>query len=129
MDTKDDLLKRLVLEHCIHEARGLDVTILKTIPSFANNGINGDNDTAQLQRNVIIPDEITHVRDGLKWFKHVCQKTLNLTTEQEFINEFHKYVRLVMHYEFMIGPFHIESREQAGMTLPYYEPFMNEKDK
>jgi uncharacterized ferritin-like protein (DUF455 family) len=34
LETKDDLLKRLVLEHCIHEGRGLDVTLLKTIPSF-----------------------------------------------------------------------------------------------
>lgn len=34
-----------------------------------------------------------------------------------------------MKYDNLIGPFHIEAREKAGLTLPYYEPFMNEKDK
>lgn len=34
LDTKDNLLHRLVLEHCIHEARGLDITEAKTIPGF-----------------------------------------------------------------------------------------------
>lgn len=32
LETKDSLVKRLVLEHCIHEARGLDVAGLRTIP-------------------------------------------------------------------------------------------------
>lgn len=34
LETKDNLVKRLILEHCIHEARGLDITSLKTIPGF-----------------------------------------------------------------------------------------------
>jgi uncharacterized ferritin-like protein (DUF455 family) len=78
---------------------------------------------------VIIPDEITHVREGLKWFKYLCKNTLKIVTEEEMITEFHKYVRLVMKYDKLIGPFAKEARDKAGMTQPYYEPFMDDKYK
>jgi len=68
--TKDDILGRLVIEHCVHEAKGLDITGLKTVNRFKSNN---DHITANLLNDVILVDEITHVRDGLKWFNYVCE--------------------------------------------------------
>lgn len=72
--TKDDLLARLMLEHCVNEGRGIDVTSNRTIPMFEKD----DKDAAKILKEYILPDEVTHVREGLKWFKYVCKETLNL---------------------------------------------------
>ncbi|KAJ6805260.1 uncharacterized protein M6B38_178990 [Iris pallida] len=68
--TSKHLLARLVIEHCVHEARGLDV--LPTIISRFQNG--GDEGTAKLLEMVVYPEEITHCAAGLKWFKYLCHR-------------------------------------------------------
>ncbi|MQM05639.1 hypothetical protein Taro_038451 [Colocasia esculenta] len=68
MKTSKDLLARLAIEHCVHEARGLDV-LPTTISRFRNNG---DECTANLLENVVYPEEITHCAAGVKWFRYVC---------------------------------------------------------
>ncbi|KAH9568884.1 hypothetical protein CY35_03G102300 [Sphagnum magellanicum] len=58
--TAHDLSARLVVEHCVHEARGLDV-LPTTISRFRKGG---DDLTADLLESVIYPEEITHCAAG-----------------------------------------------------------------
>jgi uncharacterized ferritin-like protein (DUF455 family) len=121
--TKDDLFQRLVLEHCIHEARGLDVTGLRTIPSFEEQG---DKETAELLRSIVFPDEVTHVRDGLKWFTHLCKALCGLDTHELIVAKFHEVVKqcfIGQRGNFFYGPFNKTARADAGMTEDYYMPF------
>ncbi|KAG0607919.1 hypothetical protein M758_8G064200 [Ceratodon purpureus] len=66
--TAHDLKARLAVEHCVHEARGLDV--LPTTVSRFRKG--GDEETAKLLESVIYPEEITHCAAGVKWFSYLC---------------------------------------------------------
>ncbi|KAL6878327.1 hypothetical protein ACP4OV_012497 [Aristida adscensionis] len=66
--TAHSLLARLAVEHCVHEARGLDV-LPTTISRFR---AGGDEETAQLLEDVIYPEEITHCAAGVKWFRYLC---------------------------------------------------------
>lgn len=56
-----DLMARLAIEHCVHEARGLDV-VPTTISQFRNKG---DDKTAELLEIVVRPAEITHCAAGV----------------------------------------------------------------
>lgn len=69
--TSKDLLARLAVEHCVHEARGLDV--LPTIMSRFRKG--GDDGSADLLETVVYPEEITHCAAGLRWFKYICLRS------------------------------------------------------
>ncbi|XP_077234491.1 3-oxoacyl-acyl-carrier synthase-like protein (Protein of unknown function DUF455) isoform X2 [Tasmannia lanceolata] len=71
MTTSKNLLARLAIEHCVHEARGLDV-LPTTITRFRNGG---DDRTADLLETVVYPEEITHCAAGVKWFKYLCFRT------------------------------------------------------
>ncbi|KAH7652503.1 Ferritin-like protein [Dioscorea alata] len=71
IQTSHDLLARLAVEHCVHEARGLDV--LPTTISRLRNG--GDECTAKLLETVIYPEEITHCAAGVKWFRYLCLRS------------------------------------------------------
>ncbi|GIL47801.1 hypothetical protein Vafri_3912 [Volvox africanus] len=66
-NTAHSLPARLAVEHCVHEARGLDV-LPSTIAKFANNG---DNESAALLRDVIYPEEISHCGAGVRWIKYL----------------------------------------------------------
>ena len=55
-ETAYSLEARLVIEHCVHEARGLDV-LPSTIGKFRKNG---DDQSADLLELVIYPEEVTH---------------------------------------------------------------------
>ncbi|CAB4270439.1 unnamed protein product [Prunus armeniaca] len=61
--TSKDLTAPLAVEHCVHEARGLDV--LPTNISRFRNG--GDDTTADMLDSVVYPEEITHCAAGVKW--------------------------------------------------------------
>ncbi|KAI3458890.1 hypothetical protein Pfo_015553 [Paulownia fortunei] len=71
--TSKDLLARLAIEHCVHEARGLDV-LPTTISRFRKGG---DEKTAELLEKVVYPEEITHCAAGVKWFKYICLRSKN----------------------------------------------------
>lgn len=72
MATSKHLLSRLAIEHCVHEARGLDV-LPTTISRFRNGG---DDCTADLLETVVYPEEITHCAAGVKWFKYLCIRSM-----------------------------------------------------
>ncbi|XP_057451569.1 uncharacterized protein LOC130743364 [Lotus japonicus] len=132
--TSKDLLSRLAVEHCVHEARGLDV-LPTTISRFRNGG---DNITADLLESVVYPEEITHCAAGVKWFKYLCQRSINPSSdkeeqetcaascgstsdENEVIPKFHAIVRT--HFRGPLKPpFNEAARKAAGFGPEWYEP-------
>nr|CAD1824342.1 unnamed protein product [Ananas comosus var. bracteatus] len=71
IQTSNCLLARLAVEHCVHEARGLDV-LPTTILRFRKAG---DQQTAKLLETVVYPEEITHCAAGVRWFRYLCLRT------------------------------------------------------
>lgn len=69
-ETSYSLEARLVIEHCVHEARGLDVLPM-TIGKFRKNG---DEASAELLELVIYPEEVTHCAAGVRWFTHLHER-------------------------------------------------------
>lgn len=67
VDTAGSLAARLAVEHCTHEARGLDV-LPSTIAKFR---LNGDRASADLLEHVVYPEEISHCAAGVRWLKHL----------------------------------------------------------
>ena len=65
--TAHSLPARLAVEHCMHEARGLDV-LPTTIRRFR---AGGDNESARLLECVVYPEEVTHVAAGIRWLRHL----------------------------------------------------------
>ncbi|EFJ42866.1 hypothetical protein VOLCADRAFT_107055 [Volvox carteri f. nagariensis] len=65
--TAHSLPARLAVEHCVHEARGLDV-LPASIAKFANNG---DAESAALLRDTIYPEEVSHCAAGIRWIKYL----------------------------------------------------------
>ncbi|KAI4382673.1 hypothetical protein MLD38_008609 [Melastoma candidum] len=125
--TSKCLLARLAVEHCVHEARGLDV-LPTTISRFRNGG---DDKTADLLETLVYPEEITHCAAGVRWFRYLSLRSIeqgenndaeNRTEQDEgVIMKFHNIVR-----EYFRGPlkppFNREAREAAGFGLRWYEP-------
>ncbi|KAB2063413.1 hypothetical protein F383_11266 [Gossypium arboreum] len=137
--TSKDLLARLAIEHCVHEARGLDV-LPTTISRFRNGG---DDDTADLLERVVYPEEITHCAAGVKWFKYLCLRSRNPSLYQdilaleeseagrsetqmdkeseEVIHKFHAIVRT--HFRGPLKPpFNEKARKAAGFGPQWYDP-------
>ncbi|KAE9608882.1 putative Ferritin-like superfamily [Lupinus albus] len=132
--TSKDLLSRLAVEHCVHEARGLDV-LPTTISRFRNGG---DNTTADLLERVVYPEEITHCAAGVKWFKYLCQRSRTPVSDKEeqeicavesgttagddeVISKFHAIVRTYFRGP-LKPPFNEEARKTAGFGPEWYEP-------
>uniref|UniRef100_A0ACD5WZ70 Uncharacterized protein n=1 Tax=Avena sativa TaxID=4498 RepID=A0ACD5WZ70_AVESA len=74
MSTSHCLLARLAVEHCVHEARGLDV-LPTTISRFR---AGGDEQTAKLLEDIIYPEEITHCAAGVRWFRYLCLRSCTI---------------------------------------------------
>jgi uncharacterized ferritin-like protein (DUF455 family) len=119
--TSNDLLARLAVEHCVHEARGLDV-LPTTISRFRNGG---DDVTADLLEKVIYPEEITHCAAGLKWFRYLCLRRLNLADNEEnegvVVDKFHEIVKTYFRGP-LKPPFNEAARKAAGFGPQWYQP-------
>lgn len=134
MDTSNSLLARLAIEHCVHEARGLDV-LPTTISRFRSGG---DEETANLLEKVIYPEEITHCAAGVKWFSYLCNRQRQaeigeppidsssssstlLDAAAGTIQTFHSTVR--EHFRGLLKPpFNKQARDVAGFHPDWYEP-------
>jgi uncharacterized ferritin-like protein (DUF455 family) len=66
-ETSHSLAARLAVEHCVHEARGLDVLPF-TVDKFRRHG---DEESAALLEGVIYPEEITHCAAGVRWLGYL----------------------------------------------------------
>jgi uncharacterized ferritin-like protein (DUF455 family) len=113
------------------QARGLDV-LPTTISRFRNGG---DDTTANLLESVVYPEEITHCAAGVKWFRYLCQRSRNPTSDQEIcaveigtttegdevISKFHAVVRTCFRGP-LKPPFNEAARKAAGFGPEWYEP-------
>ncbi|KMS98307.1 hypothetical protein BVRB_4g093750 [Beta vulgaris subsp. vulgaris] len=126
--TSKDLMARLAIEHCVHEARGLDV-MPTTVARFR---AGGDHKTADLLETVIYPEEITHCAAGVKWFNYLCLRSTDLAqtdesrnkqvqVDVEVIQKFHATVRTYFRGP-LKPPFNVEARRAAGFLPEWYEP-------
>ncbi len=101
--TADDALARLALVPRTLEARGLDASppIRKKLQSA------GDTMAAGIL-DIILRDEIGHVRVGNHWFRHLCR--------QRGLDPIAVYASLSRQYRAprLKGPFNLEARRQAG---------------
>ncbi|KAF7811582.1 3-oxoacyl-(acyl-carrier) synthase-like protein [Senna tora] len=124
----------------ISQARGLDV-LPTTISRFRNGG---DNSTADLLERVVYPEEITHCAAGVKWFKYLCLRSRNPSSnedgevdirecesettieEKEVIPKFHAIVRTYFRGP-LKPPFNEEARKAAGFGPQWYEPLASKE--
>lgn len=103
--TADDVLVRMALVPRVLEARGLDVTpgMMQRLREI------GDTQTVEILE-IILRDEIGHVRIGSRWFHYCCaQRGLEPETT------FQRLIREVMQAP-LRGPFYTEARLQAGFS-------------
>jgi len=136
--TAGDFCARMAVEHCVHEARGLDA-LPQTIARFRSNG---DPETAEVLEGTVYPEEVTHCAAGLRWFRHVCERRRAEVggrggggggggggddggEEGDFvIREFHACVR--KHFRGPLKPpFNTAARAKAGFTPEWYEPLVD----
>lgn len=103
--TAFDPMIRMALVPRVLEARGLDVTpgIIKRLRST------GEDKTVTVLE-IILQDEIGHVKIGSHWFKYFCDQR-GLDSEQTFHNLLNQYFTGQIS-----GPFHFEARQKAGFT-------------
>ena len=136
-ETSGSLEARLVVEHAVHEARGLDVLPM-TIEKFRKNG---DEESAALLEGVVYPEEITHCAAGLRWFKYLHAREgekrdggvdadlnveIEVTESSTVVRAFHDIVR--KHFAGVLKPpFNVEARASAGFTPIWYEPLVEKK--
>lgn len=103
--TDHDVLTRMALVPRVLEARGLDVTpgIMKKLE------LAGDTKTVEILE-IILRDEINHVRIGSHWFHYCCQQR-QLDADETFRQQLRHYMSGSLR-----GPFHHEARLQAGFS-------------
>ncbi|MGN6666962.1 MAG: ferritin-like domain-containing protein [Trinickia sp.] len=101
--THDDVLARMALVPRTLEARGLDASP----PIRARLMQAGDSASAAIL-DVILRDEIGHVRIGNRWFRHLC--------DARCVEPHETYARLAEHYRAprLRGPFNFDARRAAG---------------
>jgi len=103
--TAHDVMARMALVPRCLEARGLDVT-----PGIRDKLTGCGDGAAAALLDIILRDEIGHVRIGDRWFRYHC-RLRQLEPEQTFRD-------LVAEYFVgeLKGPYHLEARRQAGFT-------------
>jgi uncharacterized ferritin-like protein (DUF455 family) len=103
--THHDPLTRMALVPRVLEARGLDVT-----PSMMNKlEKSGDHRAVEILQ-VILREEVGHVKVGTDWFNYLC--------EQRGLEPYGTFRELLQTYfnGEIRGPFHTEARLEAGFT-------------
>jgi uncharacterized ferritin-like protein (DUF455 family) len=103
--THHDPLIRMALVPRVLEARGLDVT-----PKMMNK-LRGTGDIRAVDiLEIILREEIGHVKIGTDWFNYLC--------EQRGVDPLATFKDLLHNYfdGELRGPFHTEARKQAGFT-------------
>jgi len=103
--TANDVLARMAMVPRVLEARGLDVT-----PGIQQKLKQAGDENAVNLLDVILRDEIGHVKIGNHWFHYLCeQRQLDpLQTFQRLLAEFYP--------KGLFGPFNFDARQHAGFT-------------
>lgn len=123
--TAHSLPARLAVEHCVHEARGLDV-LPQTIHRLRSNG---DAKSAALLEDVIYPEEVTHCAAGVRWLVYLharardgCARgdwAADAAAHADVTTWFHDLVRRHF-FGPLKPPFNEEARAAAGFTPAWY---------
>ena len=103
--TASDPMVRMALVPRVLEARGLDVT-----PGIIKRLRNTGEEKTVTVLEIILRDEIGHVRIGSHWFNYFCNQR-KLDSAQTFRDLLNQYFTGQLS-----GPFHYEARQQAGFT-------------
>ncbi len=112
--TAFDPMVRMALVPRVLEARGLDVTpgIIKRLHAA------GEKEIAAVLE-IILRDEIGHVKIGSYWFKYFCDQR-KLDAAQTFRSLLEQYFT-----GRLSGPFHYAARQQAGFSTEEMETLEN----
>ena len=103
--THHDPLTRMALVPRVLEARGLDVT-----PAMMNKlEASGDHRAVEILQ-LILREEIGHVRIGTRWFNLLCQQR-----QLDAFDTFKSLLKTYFNGEIR-GPFHTQARQQAGFS-------------
>jgi uncharacterized ferritin-like protein (DUF455 family) len=101
--TATDILARLALVPRTLEARGLDAS-----PAIRQKLAQAGDHESAAALDIILRDEIGHVRIGNHWFRHVCtERGIDPLSTFEALAKSYGAPRLR-------GPFNLEARRQAG---------------
>lgn len=111
--TDYDVMVRMALVPRVLEARGLDVT-----PGMMERLREAGDETTIGILEIILRDEIGHVRIGSRWFRYCCEQR-GLEPEATF----RQLLRDVLQAP-LRGPFYIEARLQAGFTAEELEQLL-----
>ncbi|MDX8390120.1 MAG: ferritin-like domain-containing protein [Mariprofundaceae bacterium] len=103
--TADDVLIRMALVPRVLEARGLDVT-----PGIQDKLAQAGDHNAVSLLDIILRDEIGHVRIGNHWFRYCC-KQRSLDPTSTFMDLLETY-----YPKGLSAPFNLIAREQAGFS-------------
>ncbi|CAG9463276.1 unnamed protein product [Pedinophyceae sp. YPF-701] len=122
--TAGSLPARLAVEHCAHEARGLDV-LPQTIARMRRGG---DEDTAALLEGTVYPEEITHCAAGVRWLKHLHARAgeadgawaLEARKHENVAGFFHAL--MTGNFGSLKPPFNHAARAEAGFDPTWYLP-------
>lgn len=112
--TDHDVMVRMALVPRVLEARGLDVTpsMMERLKEI------GDTKTVSILE-IILRDEIGHVRIGSHWFKYCCeQRQFNPETT------FRRLIQEIMQVP-VRGPFYTQGRLQAGFSKQELEELLD----
>jgi uncharacterized ferritin-like protein (DUF455 family) len=101
--TQDDVLARMALVPRVLEARGLDAS-----PPIRARLVQAGDDESAAILDVILRDEVGHVRIGNHWFRHLCDAR-GLDPHAAWLELARQY-----HAPKMRGPFNLEARRSAG---------------
>ena len=103
--TKGDLLARLALVPRTLEARGLDAS-----PAVKDKLVRAGDTRGGEILDIILRDEIGHVRIGNKWYEHVCnERTIDPVAASAELARRYEAPRLR-------GPFNLDARRAAGFS-------------
>ena len=108
--TSADLLDRMALIPRVMEARGLDVT-----PAIQKKFKNVDDMETVGILDIILRDEITHVKAGTLWFHFVCDQR-GLEPESTYLNLVKTYMKGDVQC-----PMHFQARLEAGFSASELE--------
>lgn len=108
--TDYDVLVRMALVPRVLEARGLDVT-----PGMMQRLRDAGDEPSVAVLEIILRDEIGHVRIGSRWFRYCCEQR-GLEPEATF----RQLIMDVLHGP-LRGPFYTEARLQAGFSAAELE--------
>lgn len=111
--TDHDVLVRMALVPRVLEARGLDVT-----PAMLDKLKKAGDQEAVEHLNIILEEEINHVRIGTRWYHYCCEQR-NLPKRETFVQLIEKIMQGKLK-----GPFNLDARLLAGFDedeLKYLE--------